>query len=75
MVWVTLGKENCLERLETLRKAIEEATFEFEGKTFKITITIGAADYKKDISLEDWVELADKKMYFGKKTGKNQIVY
>ena len=61
-------------QLEELRKRIEEENFEYEGRSFKITITIGASAYKKDISLEKWIELADEKMYQGKNSGKNKVV-
>lgn len=63
-----------LERLETLRKSIEKEQFEFEDTKIHVTITIGASSYIKDLSLEKWVELADKKMYFGKNSGKNKTV-
>ena len=62
-------------RLEELRKRIKQEKFEFEGETIQITITIGVADYFDSITLEKWVELADERMYKGKETGKNKIVY
>lgn len=40
-----------------------------------ITITVGVAKYKEQMSLENWVEVADKKMYSGKKSGKNKVVF
>ena len=46
----------------------------YEGNKHKVTITIGVAPYKKDISVEKWIDLADEKMYIGKNSGKNQIV-
>lgn len=52
----------------------KDRVFEFEGKEIHVTVTIGFADYVKDISLEKWVELADEKMYLGKNSGKNQTV-
>lgn len=62
------------ERLEAFRHKIQEEDFEFEGAKIRLTITIGAAKYENDISLEKWVDLADDKMYIGKNTGKNQTV-
>ena len=70
-----LGKENYFEKLEQLRKALEDYDFEYEGNKYKLTITIGAAPYQEGIELEKWVDLADEKMYFGKNNGKNQIVH
>ena len=64
-----------IEELETFRKNIEKETFEFENAKINLTITIGVSQYKDDISLEKWVELADEKMYFGKNNGKNKTVY
>ena len=71
---VVLKEEGNFERLEALRKAIQEEVFEFEGHEHRITITIGVAHYEKDMTLEKWVELADEKMYFGKKAGKNRTI-
>ena len=64
-----------IEELESFRKNIEKETFEFENSKINLTITIGVSQYKDDISLEKWVELADEKMYFGKNNGKNKTVY
>lgn len=65
---------SVLERLEALRKKIENEKFGFEGDDIQITITIGAAKNLGDLSLERWVEQADEKMYSGKKSGKNKVV-
>ena len=61
-------------RLETLRKTLEKETFEFGNIKINITITLGAVKDHDGISLEKWVQLADEKMYYGKKTGKNKLV-
>lgn len=61
-------------RLEALREAIAAETFEIESGEVHITVTIGAAKYPKDASLEKWVSLADEKMYRGKESGKNKTV-
>ena len=72
---VVLKEEDYFERLEALRKAIQEEVFEFEGHKHQITVTIGVAHFEKDMTLEKWVELADEKMYFGKKAGKNRTIH
>jgi len=60
--------------LEAFRKTVAKEVFEFGGKNFSVTITIGAAKYVENIKLVKWVELADEKMYNGKNTGKNKTV-
>lgn len=71
---VVLNSDGCFSRLEALRKVIENEVIEYEGRKYSITITIGVATYKKEISLEKWIELADGKMYEGKNSGKNKTV-
>ena len=71
---IVLKKENSREKLEILRKTIEKEVFEFEKQKVKITITIGVADYAPNMELESWIQAADKKMYSGKKSGKNKVV-
>ena len=68
-------KTPVLDRLEALRKRIESEDFGFEGEIFHVTVTIGATKNCDEISLENWVEQTDEKMYSGKKSGKNKTVY
>ena len=62
------------DKLEVLRKKIENTPFEFNKVKINITITIGVSNYLKGFSLEKLVELADEKMYQGKKEGKNRTI-
>ena len=71
---VILNNEGSFEKLEAFRKAIENEVIEYEGNKHRITITIGVAPYRRDISIEKWIKLADEKMYAGKNSGKNQTV-
>jgi diguanylate cyclase (GGDEF)-like protein len=66
---------SVLDKLEALRKRIEEEPFGFEGDNIRVTVTIGAMKYSNGISLEKWVNQADEKMYSGKESGKNKVVY
>ena len=66
---------SVLDKLEALRKRIEEEPFGFEGENMRVTVTIGAMKYSNGISLEKWVNQADEKMYSGKNSGKNKVVY
>lgn len=71
---VILDSDVSFAKLDAFRKAIEDEVIEYEGHKHKITITIGISPYRKDISIEKWIELADKKMYIGKNSGKNTTV-
>ena len=67
-------KENVFNRLEALRKQVENEVVEFEGKQIRVTITIGVSQYRDGVSLEKWIDLADEKMYKGKENGKNKTI-
>jgi diguanylate cyclase (GGDEF)-like protein len=74
IVLTNTDKKNAFKRLEEFRIKIAETFFECEGVNIKLTITIGAVAYRDNLTLEKWVDLADEKMYSGKKTGKNKTV-
>ena len=63
------------EILETLRKRVEETAFSYGGETIPVTITVGAARYQQDRALNGWIQSADSKLYDGKNSGKNRVVY
>lgn len=46
-----------------------------EGKSIKITMTFGLVEYYKASGIEGSIQEADKKLYQGKESGRNQIVY
>lgn len=60
--------------LENIRRAIEQYEFDYEDKKLHLTVTIGAVKYETDQSINQWIDEADKKLYLGKKTGKNRLV-
>ena len=62
------------ELLETLRQRIEAEEFRYEGSVLRITVTIGAAVYDGDCTVDGWISQADKNLYCGKSGGKNRVV-
>ncbi|MDY6392671.1 MAG: GGDEF domain-containing protein [Bacilli bacterium] len=68
-------KEDPIAMLEHLRLAVEQAHIPYEGKEHSVTITIGFAWYEPKQGIDEWVEAADKKLYEGKNSGKNRLVY
>ena len=53
---------------------MEQHHFLYEQQDLHLTITIGVAKYEEGMSLDEWVDTADKKLYIGKKSGKNRMV-
>ena len=59
---------------EKLRKLVESAELEYEGKILKTTISFGVATGHKENELEaDLVKKADLAMYKAKQTGRNRV--
>ncbi len=60
--------------MDDLRKSIEDHCFSFEGTCLKVTVTVGMARYEQSMSLREWINRADQKMYEGKRSGKNRVI-
>lgn len=60
---------------ERIRKAIEKKDFEYEGKKFNVTISIGAAVLQKNefLSAKQLVDNADQALYVSKNSGRNRV--
>lgn len=66
----------AIETAERVRAKIEYMDFHIEDQieALKKTISIGVTEYKKEESIESFIERADKAMYEAKTTGKNKVV-
>ncbi len=65
--------EAGLRMLDALRVRIMEHRFLFQGQELHVTVTLGYAEYRHGSSIHDWINTADKKMYEGKRSGKNRL--
>jgi diguanylate cyclase (GGDEF)-like protein len=63
-----------VEKLDSLRKMISRHDFRYENRHLDLTVTMGFAMFE-GLSFKDGMELADKRLYTGKKSGKNKVVY
>ena len=67
--------EECLDLMEKTRLMIQNQRLSFNRKEIKVTMTFGFADYSEAMNIEKLVSIADSRLYYGKKNGKNQIVF
>ena len=61
--------------LEKLREAIAGLHMNYENQDIKVTVTIGTEDYSENYGVDEWISYADQKLYLGKHSGKNKVVY
>ncbi len=59
---------------EKIRKAIATTKIQLDGEDKKITVTLGIANIEESEHISSLLELADKRLYEGKKRGKNTSV-
>lgn len=72
---LTGSSESVCSILERIRAAVEDYDFDYEGQKINITITIGVAVHMQAQSIDEWINVADKKLYLGKQTGKNKLIF
>lgn len=65
----------CIIPLERFRKTIETLYLNFNNQSINITVSIGACQYKSEMTDKDkFVEETDKALYKAKNTGRNKTV-
>ncbi len=64
------------EKAEAIRKAVEEAVYELDGKAAKLTVSIGVcvSETKNKDVLNDMIKEADRLLYVAKSQGKNLVI-
>jgi len=61
---------------ERIRQLAERHPFQYEGKTYTITVSIGVSATSGDAALtpHDLIRQADEKLFLAKNTGRNRVV-
>lgn len=61
--------------VQEIRENIERLILEYEGIKLPITMTFGVEEYFSGISVTELIKKADDKLYTGKESGRNRVVY
>ena len=61
--------------LETLRQKIKAIVFDGESETFSISLTFGLVEYDFQSNLTAILKEADEKLYLGKESGRDRIIF
>lgn len=74
LIITNLLMDNALRYATKLHTAVEDHVFECSGKSIRVTVSIGIAEYNSDIkSKQELIERADTAMYQAKMDGRNLI--
>jgi diguanylate cyclase (GGDEF)-like protein/PAS domain S-box-containing protein len=69
-------KMGAIKLAERLRSAVEQESFQFQGKIMSLTVSIGVASCSKKLtSLDAIIKQADNCLYQAKHQGRNRVVY
>jgi diguanylate cyclase (GGDEF)-like protein len=70
-----LASNRAMETGERLRNAVENTSFDVEGKAISSTVSIGIATYPDDVgNVYELLEKADEALYECKRTGRNNVI-
>ncbi len=68
------NKTYAVSMMETVLEKIRSTAISYNENTLHITMTFGIAFYEEQADIEKLITLADERLYYGKKHGKNRIV-
>ena len=69
------GPESAIQKADAFRKSISDRVYEFGGKEFSITISIGIAVYPVNGTENDQIlSKADAALYEAKRAGRDQVI-
>ncbi len=69
------NSDNVFIFLNDLRHTIKHTRFEFNGIEIRITMTFGLEEFSPSADIETTIKAADEKLYLGKESGRDKVVY
>ena len=75
-----INKENGFKVLEKIRKNFAKSVLKFKEKNIKTTVSMGLVEinpesFYKKYFLDEYIMIADKKLYYAKNSGRNRVEY
>lgn len=70
-----MNGDDAWDELSKLQRKINRMEIPYEDQVIHVTITLGLTEYDPRISMDANIKLADDKLYKGKDSGRNRIVY
>ena len=68
------GQAGCLAAAEKLRDKIEKTVFKYKEIELNLTVSIGIETCCAEKDVDDYIKLADRKLYIAKQQGRNRVV-
>lgn len=71
----SLSREEKIRQMESIRQQISELRVTVPDGEIQFTVTVGAAAAGEDETIDGLIAVADSRMYYGKKHGKDCLVF
>lgn len=69
------GENGAMQTAERIRQETEKFGFRYEGRTFKLTVSLGIAELTDETwSITEFIKAADEMLYKAKEAGRNRCV-
>ncbi|MCH5263190.1 MAG: GGDEF domain-containing protein [Lachnospiraceae bacterium] len=75
LIFPILNGDEAYIELESLRQKIKSITFESGNESFSVSLTFGLVEYDFHSELTVILKEADEKLYLGKESGRDRIIY
>lgn len=70
-----INGDEAYSKLEDVRSKLSKLMVSFDGNDISVTLTFGLVEYDYDITIDQNIKIADDRLYQGKQSGRNKIVY
>jgi diguanylate cyclase (GGDEF)-like protein len=75
IILIDTREDGALYFAERLRNKIEAMTIEYDNNSIKYTVSLGIAEYRRDLKdYSEWLGHADRALYEAKESGRNRTV-
>lgn len=74
-VFYDIDYQQAIQQMENFNAIMNESVFYYRDHSFAITFTIGLSENMKIKDINEIIEIADQRLYYGKKSGKNQTIF
>lgn len=76
LVLVETAHQGASELAERIRRLIEKRSFEYEGKKYQVTVSIGVASTtgEEGLTVTELLRRSDEKLYQAKNEGRNKVI-
>ncbi len=74
-VFENANGDEAKQKLADLQNAVKKTVIPYNDLEVKVTMTFGLVEFDHDLNLDENINIADQRLYQGKKEGRDRIIY